>query len=183
MLTFFHILIVVMLFGVTVLQKKKTAKEYVYTVIYGLLFNQHHQHGVLRHRVFRLGPLIHEHSDYGWAHSGDQSLCVGWCVQLFSFRLSQNQLDARSAAWLSFWIAFRFSLPVVPTDVISRQMDCEQNPLTPTSTGNSQVPPPSLSAKVHKLGVFCFLSLIGLSLHLLSPMVLWARWRWASSLS
>ena len=105
--------------------EKRAAKEYVYTVIYGLLFNQHHRHGVLRHRVFRLGPLIHEHYDNGWAHSGDQSLCVGWCVQLFSFRLSQNQLDARSAAWLSFWIAFRFSLPVVPTDVISRQMDCE----------------------------------------------------------
>ena len=60
------------------------------------------------------GPLIHEHSHSGWAHSGDQSLCVGWCFQLFSSRLSHNQLDARSAAWLSF-----------------------PNPLMPTSTGNS----------------------------------------------
>ena len=85
------------------------------------------------------GPLIHEHSHSGWAHSDDQSLCVGWCFQLFSSRLSHNQLDARSAAWLSFWIAFRFALPVVPTVVISQHMDCEQNFLTPTSTGNSQV--------------------------------------------
>ena len=84
-------------------------------------------------------PLIHEPSHSGWINSGDQSVCVGWCFQLYSSRLSHNQLDARSTAWLSFWIAFRLSLPVVPTAVISRHMDYEQNPLTHTSMGNSQL--------------------------------------------
>ena len=32
---------------------KKNSFTYLYTVIYGLLFNQHHQHGVRRQQVFR----------------------------------------------------------------------------------------------------------------------------------
>ncbi|KAH3706995.1 hypothetical protein DPMN_066387 [Dreissena polymorpha] len=66
------------------------------------------------------------------------------CLQLFSSRLSHSQLDARSAAWLSLWIATCLSLPlpVVLTAVISLCKDWEQNPLTPTSTGNSQVRQP-----------------------------------------
>ena len=64
------------------------------------------------------------------------------CFQLISFRLSHSQLDARSAAWLSLWIALFLSLPLVPTAVISLHTVWEQKPLTPTSTGNSQVSQP-----------------------------------------
>ena len=69
------------------------------------------------------------------------------------------QLDARSEAWLSFWIAFRFSLPVVPTAVISRHIDCEQDPLTPTLAGNSQVRHPRCLQRSRSSMYFaCFLS-------------------------
>ena len=127
------------------------------------------------------GPLIHEHSHSGWAHSGDQSLCVGWCFQLFSSRLSHNQLDARSAAWPSFWISTRFSLPVVHTAVISRHMDCEQNLLTPTPTGNSQVRHPRCLQRSTKSVYFAFF-FSQTSSHLVYHGTV-TRWRWASSLS
>ncbi|KAH3719799.1 hypothetical protein DPMN_062673 [Dreissena polymorpha] len=71
------------------------------------------------------------------------SHCVlGDCLKLFSSRLSHSQLNARSAAWLSLWIATRLCLPVVPTTVISLYTDWEQNHQTLTSKGNSEVRQP-----------------------------------------
>ena len=57
---------------------------------------------------------FHEHYISGWAHSGDWSQLVDG-FQLLSVHQFHNQLDARSAAWLSFQLAFFLSLPVVPT--------------------------------------------------------------------
>ena len=89
------------------------------------------------------GPLIHEHS----LIADGPTVVISHCVlvngfQRFSILLIHNQLDARSAAWLIFQIAFLLSLPVVPTAVMSLCTDWAQNPLTPTSTGNSQVRQP-----------------------------------------
>ena len=102
-----------------------------------LLLNQHHQHGSRRPRMFRpysMNTLV----------AGGPTVVINHCTlvdcfQLISSRLSHSQLDARSAAWLSLWIALFLSLPLVPTAVISLHTDWEQKPLAPTSTGNSQV--------------------------------------------
>ena len=102
-----------------------------------LLFNQHHQHGSRRPRMFRpysMNTLV----------AGGPTVVINHCAlvdcfQLISSHLSHSQLDARSAAWLSLWIALFLSLPLVPTAVISLHTDWGQKPLAPTSTGNSQV--------------------------------------------
>ncbi|KAH3700805.1 hypothetical protein DPMN_075785 [Dreissena polymorpha] len=52
----------------------------------------------------------------GLRNSGESTVMISHCVlvdclQLFSSRLSHSQLDARSAAWLSLWIATCLSLP------------------------------------------------------------------------
>ena len=82
-----------------------------------LLLNQHHQHGSRRPRMFRpysMNTLV----------AGGPTVVINHCAlvdcfQLISSRLSHSQLDARSAAWLSLWIALFLSLPLVPTAVIS----------------------------------------------------------------
>ena len=76
-----------------------------------LLLNQHHQHGSRRPRMFRpysMNPLV----------AGGPTVVINHCAlvdcfQLISSRLSHSQLDARSAAWLSLWIALFLSLPLV----------------------------------------------------------------------
>ncbi|KAH3728184.1 hypothetical protein DPMN_054133 [Dreissena polymorpha] len=85
---------------------------------------------------------FHEHSDSGGPTVVISHCVLADCLQRFSSRLSHSQLDARSSAWLSLWIATRLSLRVVPTAVISLCTEWEQNSLTPTSTGNSQVRQP-----------------------------------------
>ena len=105
-----------------------------------LLLNQHHQHGSRHTQMFRpysMNTLV----------AGGLTVVINHCTlvdcfQLISSRLSHSQLDARSAAWLSLWIALFLPLPLVPTAVISLHMDWEQKPLAPTSTGNSQVRQP-----------------------------------------
>ena len=97
-----------------------------------LLLNQHHQHGSRRPRMFRpysMNTLV----------AGGPTVVINHCAlvdcfQLISSRLSHSQLDARSAAWLSLWIALFLSLPLVPTAVISLHTDWEQKPLAPTFT-------------------------------------------------
>ncbi|KAH3892725.1 hypothetical protein DPMN_016852 [Dreissena polymorpha] len=84
------------------------------------------------------------------------------CLQLFSSRLSHSQLDVRSTAWLSLWIATSLSLPVVPTAVISLCTDWEQNPLTPTFTAKFPSTPALLLAQIHEFCVLCLLPLVGL---------------------
>ena len=105
-----------------------------------LLLNQYLQHGSRRPRMFRpysMNTLVAGRPTVVINHCA-----VVDCFQLISSRLSHSQLDARSAAWLSLRIALFLSLPLVPTAVISLHTDWEQKPLTPTSTGNSQVRQP-----------------------------------------
>jgi len=57
------------------------------------------------------GPLIHDHSLIAGGPTVVISNCVYVdCFQLFSILLIHNQLDARSAEWLSFQIAFLLTL-------------------------------------------------------------------------
>ena len=122
-----------------------------------LLLNQHHQHGSRRPRMFRpysMNTLV----------AGGPTVVINHCAlvncfQLISSRLSHSQHDARSAAWLSLWIALFLSLPLVPTAVISLHTDWEQKPLAPTSTGNSQARQPfSLQRSINSVYLAFFLS-------------------------
>ena len=70
-----------------------------------------------------------------------------------------NLTDACSTAWLSLWKALLLFLRVAPTAVISLHLYWEQKPLTPTSTGNSQVRQPfSLQRSRSSVYVAFFLS-------------------------
>ena len=82
-----------------------------------LFLNQHHQHGSRHPRMFQ------PYSMNTLVVGGPTVVINHWvlidCFQLISSRLSHSKLDARSAAWLSLWIALFLSLPLVPTAVIS----------------------------------------------------------------
>jgi hypothetical protein len=62
-----------------------------------------------------------------------------WGGRLLPALLLSSQLRPARRTLGSLWIVLRLSLPVVPIDVICRHTDCEQNPRTPTSIGNSHV--------------------------------------------
>ena len=92
-----------------------------------LLLNQHHQHGSRRPRMFRpysMNTLVA-------GHRGGPTVVINHCAlvdcfQLISSRLSHSQLDARSAAWLSLWIAIFLSLPLVipPANFVCGSVYC-----------------------------------------------------------
>ena len=92
-----------------------------------LLLNQHHQHGSRRPRMFR--PYSMNTLSAGGPIVVINHCALVDCLQLISSRLSHSQLDDRSAALLSLWIALFLSLPLVPTAVISLHTDWEQRPL------------------------------------------------------
>ena len=85
-----------------------------------LLLNQHHQHGSSRLRMFR--PYSMNTLATGGPTVVINHCALVDCFQLISSRLSHSQLDARSAAWLSLWIALFLSLPLGPCIVVNKAM-------------------------------------------------------------
>ena len=82
--------------------------------------------------------------------------CDSFRPQLVSSRRSHNQLDTRSAAWLSLWITLRLPLPLVPTAAISLHRDCEKKP---HFDWEYPCVPPLLTALLHELCILGFLHL------------------------
>ena len=123
-----------------------------------LLLNQHHQHGSPRPRMFRsysMNTLV----------AGGPTVVINHCAlvdcfQLISSRLSHSQLDARSAAWISLWIALFLSLPLVPTAVISLHTDWEQKPLTLTPSTPAFLKYTSLSLYKDPVALCTFINIL-----------------------